>query len=102
VTFKEMYEDPEGGLWEDYTQSIEEGWNGQTYLVETFSDDAWEFSVARNLQGQIVASQHAEEQTGVRFALICIDPACECGDGQIEHDAWEECPDGIDMDIELY
>lgn len=98
ITFREMYEDPEGRLWEDYTQSIEDGWNDQTYLVETFTDEVWEFSVARNLQGQIVAQQHAENQTGVRFALVCIDPLCQCGDGLIQHDAWEVCPETDFMD----
>lgn len=94
--------DEEGAVWPYYTQSIEEGWNSETYLVQHWSDETMEWSCADALNGERVAYQLKSIRTGRVLQWKSADPFCICAHAQTaEHDAWEECPISL-MDVELW
>jgi hypothetical protein len=92
------YADDIGQVWPLYTQLLEEGFNSESYLIESFSTDEstlgynnLEYATARALNGERVAAQTKSTESGHALYWLPADPFCTCA-GQW-HDAWEECPD---------
>lgn len=85
-------EDEEGVVWPYYTQSMEDGYNGETYMVEHWSDELAEWSVAHALNGERVAHQLKNMRSDRLRRWIPADPLCMCFElEQPHHDAWETC-----------
>lgn len=92
------YPDYNGKIWPRYDQSMEQSFNEEWYLVEHWSDDHQEWSVARALNGEEVACQLRSASTERVFLWHPVDPLCPCGFfdfSRPEHDAWDPCDNPI-------
>lgn len=87
------FPDEEGTLWPYFTQSMEDGYNGETYLIRHWSDEYDEWSLATALNGEVVAGQlRSLRSETIRFWRP-VDPVCFCIHlmKSPDHDAWESC-----------
>ncbi|MGI9142972.1 MAG: hypothetical protein ACR2IJ_07255 [Fluviibacter sp.] len=85
--------DENGTLWSFFTQSMEDGYNGETYLICHWSDEWDEWSTATALNGEIAGAQLRSLRSERTRFWRPADPMCFChqlGD-RVEHDAWEAC-----------
>lgn len=90
----EGYEDPSGHCWPYHSFSMEDAHGGVMVLVESWSDDQSEFSVATTLStGMFWGMQEVRTRTERLLTWAPIDKECECPIRTFhEHDAWEPCP----------
>lgn len=91
-------------VWPQYQQSMEDGYRGQTVLVEHWSDDFEEWSVARALNGQRIAAQLQRHGSGHARFWNPADPWCMCREvAHPDHESWEECSanDLLQFEMEL-
>lgn len=85
-------EDEEGIVWPYYSQSMEDGFNRETYLIQHWSDEQAEWSVAHGLNGEKVAHQLTAVRSGRLRRWQPVDPNCICFELEHpHHDAWESC-----------
>lgn len=85
--------DEDGTLWPYFTQSMEEGYNDETYLIRHWSDEYDEWSLATALNGETVAGQLVSLRTGNIKFWRAADPTCFCHlvNPAPTHDAWDKC-----------
>lgn len=90
----EGYEDPSGRCWPYHSFSIEDAFRGSMVLVETWSDETSEFSMATTLStGMFWGLQEVRIRSERLLKWVPIDTLCECPlRGFHDHDAWECCP----------
>ena len=89
------YADSVGRVWDSFTQSMEDGYNDEVYMIRSWADELQEYSEARALNGELVARQAKRHRDGEPTFWRSADVFCTCG-GQW-HDAWEECPEVMEL-----
>lgn len=89
----EGYEDPTGHCWPYHSFSMEDGFGGVTVLVESWSNEKSELSVATTLStGLLWGVQEVRARSERLINWAPIDGQCRCADrASHEHDAWEPC-----------
>lgn len=97
----EGYEDPTGHCWPYHGYAIEDAYGGVQVLVENWSDDRSELSVATTLStGLFWGMQEVRARSERLLCWSPIDHNCECPLRSFhEHDAWEPCTRSEQDDI---
>lgn len=99
----EGYEDYLGYCWPYHSFSIEDALGGVMVLVESWSNETQELSIAKTIgTGIFWGSQVVRARSERLLNWMPIDGQCECPlRGFHEHDAWEPCT-RVERDEDVY